>query len=242
MQNEQTVSLQGLMKWALEARMEEELADMPTQEELQAMYPDTSNFRQRVFSQIEHRKKESIHPRHISLHVLKKILLVAAIMVSILSCILMTSAAVRNVVANTIIDWSSRNIGIHYEMEGESLTQLPEGYGPHVIPERFILQVDSSSINELDNSISYGYESEDKADILDIKIDIAQSTSIYQMDNEHAEYEMVTFQGATAYVAYWHSLGGSEGYTMLWVKNGIEHYIYGTITLSELFEIAENIY
>ena len=49
MENEQRVSLYALIKWALEEDTEREIAALPTQRELEALYPDTSAFRQRVF-------------------------------------------------------------------------------------------------------------------------------------------------------------------------------------------------
>lgn len=242
MANEQTVSLQGLIKWALEERMEREMADLPTPEMLDALYPDTSEFRKRVLAEVEQEEKETIRPQHLSLRVMKKVLLAAAILVSILACTFMTSAAVRNAVVNTIIDWTGRDMGIRYEMEGELPTHLPEGYGPHMIPERFTYQEDWSDVNEITGSFVYGYQSEDGLFVLDIEVRIAEGGSIYRMDNEHTEYEMITFQDTKAYVGRWTSVNDAEGYSMLWVKDGLEHYIYGTVSLSELFEIAENIY
>lgn len=244
MENEQTVSLQGLLKWALEERLEREIAGRPAPELLEELYPDTSAFRRRVFEGIERAQKEAIRPRRLSLRAMKKVLLAAAILISLLACTLMTSAAVRSAVVNTIIDWTDRDMGIRFIVEGEPLTRLPEGYGPHVIPERFHYREDWSYVDEsCPNFAAYGYASEDGADVLDISILIAGNSSIYRMDNEHTEFERITFQGVTAYLGHGFSANGqSEIYKMLWVKDGMEHYIYGTVSLSELFEIAENIY
>lgn len=245
MENKQTVSLYALIKWALEEDTEREIAALPTPQELEALYPDTSAFRQRVFGEIERMQKEERHKRHKRhkpLRIVKRTLFVAAILISIFFCVILTSAAVRNAVVNTIIEWTNRDIGIRFEIEGEPLTALPAGYGPHYIPEGFEFVEAFSYYEEADGSFYYDYETEDGSRILDIQASILQNGSMTWMDNEHAEYEMITFQNVSAYLGHGTSVSGDEIYIMLWAKNGIEHFIYGTVSLSDLFKIAENIY
>lgn len=242
MANEAAVSLYALIKWALEEDTEREIAALPSPKELEALYPDTSAFRQRVFGEIERMQKEERHKRRRPLRIAKRTLLAAAILISIFSCILLTSAAVRSAVVNTIIEWTNRDIGIRFEIEGEPLTALPAGYGPHYIPERFAFAEEDSYYEDADGSFYYDYKTDDGSGILDIQVSILQNGSMTWMDNEHAEYERITFQDVTAYLGHGTSVGGDEIYIMLWAKDGIEHFIYGTVSLSELLEIAENIY
>ena len=240
MENEQRVSLYALIKWALEEDTEREIAALPTQRELEALYPDTSAFRQRVFGEIERLQKEERRKARKPLHILKRTLLVAAILISIFSCILLTSAAVRSVVVNTIIEWTERDMGISYETEGTALTALPEGFCPHYIPEGFVFVEEDSLLTE--SLLSYAYQTPDGSSILDIQVQLLENGSITRTDNEHFEFEQIMFNGVSAYLGHGFSVAGDEIYTLLWAKDGLEYSIYTTVTLDELLEIAENIY
>ena len=170
----------------------------------------------------------------------KRTVVAAAILASFLSCVLMANASVRAAVVNTMIEWTGRDIGIRFEVEGEPLAALPDGYGPHYIPEGMIYQDDISW--KVRDQVLYSYVSEDGTSVLDIQITVAQNGSAYWIDNEHLVYEKITFNGVTAYYGHGTSVGGDEISTLLWVKDGIEHDIYTNVSMSELFEIAENIY
>lgn len=239
MAHEQTVSLQALIKWALEEDTEREIAALPQPRELEALYPDTAAFRARVFSEIGRRQKAERRRRK-PLRLLKRTLLAAAILTSILFCTLMTNAALRAAVVNTIIDWTDRDMGIRFEIEGEPLSALPEGYGPHYIPDRFeFLKNDSAQDISF---LFYTYQTPDGSSILDIQIQLLENGSMTWIDNEHTKFEQITFNNTSAYLGHSISVGGDEIYILIWPKDGIEHLIYGTVSLSELFEIAENIY
>lgn len=75
-----------------------------------------------------------------------------------------------------------------------------------------------------------------------IKIQITENGSSYRIDNEQILYEKITFQNMPAYLGHGITKNNSDTYVMIWVKDGIEHLVYGDMNLSELFEIAENIY
>ena len=237
MRHEQSVSLPELMRWALAERAEQELSDMPSPQELQSMLGDLPELRRRVFSDLEgQQKSRSRRP----LRVLVRALIVAAVLVSILACMMMASAAVRGAVVNTIIDWTNRDVGIRFEVEGEPLSALPEGYAPHYIPEGMVCMEEVSWKSK--TGFMYAYQSEDGATVLDIQVGIAENSSMYRIDNEHIIYDKITFNGVQAYLGTFEE---SRGYVMLWMKDGIEHMIYicgEGVTLSEVCAIAENIY
>lgn len=234
---EKQVSLWSVMKFVMEQQAQELAETFQTPRELEEEFPDTSDLEYKVFSRIEAMQQEKGRQ---SLHVLRRTMLVAAVLMSLLFATLMTNAAVRSAVVNTIIEWTGRDVGIRFESEGEPLTVLPEGYGPHYIPAGFVL-LEDASFQEENGSFSYAYQTEDGVRILDIQVRIAENGSMYWMDNEQAEYERITFRGVKAYLGHGESVNGQETYIMLWVKDGIEHFIYATVSLSELFEVAENI-
>ena len=237
---EQTVSLPELMRWALAERAEQELSAMPSPRALEQLFPDMSALRQKVFSALRERERTRRRQQRRPLRMLARVLVAAAVLISILSGLLLANAAVRSAVIDTIIDWTDRNVGIRFEVTEPYLDRLPEGYGPHYIPEGLVFDEENSW--QSDSDFLYTYQSEDGTMILDLQIGIAQNGSHYQMDNEHTEFEMISFQGTDAYLGHGFALNGAEMYVMLWVKDGIEHHIYTNFSLSEIFKIAENIY
>lgn len=236
----ESVSLYALIQWGLKEHTERQLAALPSQQEIDAVLGDTSGFCQRVLDGVQRLLRTRQRGKRRLLRTVRKTLVAAAILVSLLFCVLMANASVRTAVVNTMIEWTGRDIGIRFEVEGEPLAALPDGYGPHYIPEGLIYQDDISW--GVRDQVLYSYVSEDGTSVLDIQITVAQNGSAYWIDNEHLAYEKITFNGVTAYYGHGTSVGGDEISTLLWVKDGIEHDIYTNVSMSEVFEIAENIY
>jgi len=188
-----------------------------------------------LFEKIKSHKRR-IRPERI----IRKALLVAAIAMALFSCLMLASSDVRNAVVNTIIEWTNRDMGIRFDIQGDPLTALPEGYGPHYIPEGLVFN-DAASVTESDGSFYYTYQSEDGASVLDIKVGILQNGSMTWMDNEHTTFDKITFNGAQAYLGTFQK---HKGYVMLWASDGIENMIYaeGNVSLSDVYKIAENLY
>lgn len=171
---------------------------------------------------------------------MKRALLVAAVLISMFTCTLLTSASVRNAVVNTIIDWTGRDVGFQFIIEGEPLSALPDGYGPHYIPDGFEYNEEASIVEK--SFLELNYKSANHSMVLSIGSEVLRNSSQTRMDNEHTEFEMITIFDTTAYVGKWTSVDGDDGYFMIWAKDGIENQIYGTVSFSELIKIAENIY
>ena len=239
-QEPELVSLRELLKAACEESVRREVDAYPTPKELKEKYPDTSEATRRTFAALGVERKALLRARRRSLHVVRKTLVAAVIVLSMLFATLMTNAEMRAAVVNTLIEWTENFVRIQYEVEGKGPAVLPEGYGPHYIPEGMIYQDDVSW--KVNDQISYSYVSEDGTSAVDIQITIANNSSGYWMDNEHILYDRITFSGETAYLG---TFKNGTGYVMLWVNGGIEIYIYyigSEASLSELYHIAENIY
>lgn len=237
----ESVSLYALIQWGLQEHTERQLAALPSPQEVDAVLGDTSDFCRRVLEAVQQLLRRQRSGKRRLLRAVRKTVVAAALLASFLSCVLMANASVRAAVVNTMIEWTGRDIGIRFEVEGEPLAALPDGYGPHYIPEGMIPNEEMSYQNT-DGSFFYTYASVDGKAILDIQVTIARNGSAYWIDNEHLVYEKITFNGVTAYYGHGTSVGGDEISTLLWVKDGIEHDIYTNVSMSELFEIAENIY
>ncbi len=235
--DEMVVSWRTLLQMACAEHARQEMEALPTSQQLQELYPDTGKLTRRVMAAIQAQRKGTGR----RLRIVKRVAVAAAILASLLFGTLMVNAEIRAAVVNTVIEWTERDIGIRFEVEGVPLSALPEGYGPHYIPEGLIFD-EKMSLQETDGSFFYTYASADGKVILDIQVGIAQNGSAYWIDNEHLEHERITFNGVTAYYGHGTSVGGDEISTLLWLKDGIEHDIYTNVSMSELFEIAENIY
>ena len=233
-----TVSVHALIKWALDEHTEREIDSFPIPEELEELYPDTSAFRERFFREIAVRKKAIQKKSRKPLRMIRRTLLVAAVLASLLFATLMTNASVRSVVVNTIIEWTGRDMGIRYEIQGEPLSAIPDGYGAHYIPDGYVYMQENSA-NEK-NLFSRIYE-KSETDFIVIDVTVLENASMIWMDNEHTVYEKIEFNGTTAYLG---TFIERDGYTLNWAQNGMEHYIYaaGNISLSDVSRIAENIY
>ena len=185
------VSLRLLLKFCLEQEAQDRMESYPSPRELEQQYPDMEHLDRRVLPAVERLRRAGKRKGHAPLRLLKRLLVVAAILISILSCILFTSAAIRSAVVNTIIDWTGRDVGIHFEIEGEPLSALPDGYGPHYIPDGFEYDAKNSLIER--GIIDLSYQSADRSQVLTISANIIRNSSQNRMDNEHTEYEMITW-------------------------------------------------
>ena len=119
------VSLRLLLKFCFEQEAQERIESYLSPQELKELYPDMTALDQKVADGIDALQKEEKRQQHRSLRVLKRTLFVAAVLISIFSCMMLTSAAVRSAIVNTIIDWTGRDVGIQFVIEGEPLSALP---------------------------------------------------------------------------------------------------------------------
>lgn len=239
-QEPELVSLRELLKAACEESVRREVDAYPTPKELKEKYPDTSEATRRTFAALGVERKALLRARRRSLHVVRKTLVAAVIVLSMLFATLMTNAEMRAAVVNTLIEWTENFVRIQYEVEGKGPAVLPEGYGPHYIPDGLVYQEDSSWSTSRD--FVYFYQSDDRRSILSIQVGIAQNSSDYRIDNEHIDYDEIVFNGVPAYIGTFRQ---HNGYVLLWTKDSIEHQIYlesPNVLLSEVYRIAENIY
>ena len=103
---EMTVSLRTLVQLACAENARWEMAALPTPQRLKEHYPDTADLSRRVLAAIKMLQKKAKKPSHRSWRTIKRVLIAAAIAVSLLFGTLMTNAAVRGVVVNTILESS----------------------------------------------------------------------------------------------------------------------------------------
>lgn len=232
-----TVALYALLKWAMNEHTERELAAIPPARELDALFPDTSALRERIFAALRQLRRQK---QRRTWRKLKPLLIAVAVAASVLFATLMVNASMRATVVDIITEWTNRDVGIHFEVEGEPLAALPVDLEPHYIPEELIRLDDYCE--RTPSHLFYTYQSEDGSLYLDIRVDTLTNGSMTWIDNEHATLEETTFQGNPAYVAHGTSVGGDEISILLWAKDGLECHIYTNVSWAETQKIAEGIY
>lgn len=236
---EQQSPLEPLLQQAVPEAFRRRIAALPAEEVLQKQY-DFSSLDRRIRAALKRLRKErrvQAAPRGASLRTAKRIALVAALLAALLVGMLTVSAQLRVYVKEIIVEWTQRNVGIRYEVEGHQLTELPAGYGPHYIPAGFVYDTEESFADQ--SRFSFVYRNGQEKLLIDGCL--SENASMVWTDNEHITFEWVTINGVQAHLGIFTE---RNGYTLNWAKDGIEHAIYfeTNMPVSELYKIAENIY
>lgn len=231
-----SVSFRAAVDFALIENARREMEGLPSIDELKKRYPDTSAWDQRILPEAQKVLQPKLKRRPIK--VIKQVFIALMILVCLFAGTMMASAEVRNAVVNTLIEWAGIDIGIRFEAEGPVLTELPEGYVEHYVPEGFVLQSQESFDGDV--NFVHVYKNPENKQIM-IHVNIWEGASSFWLDNEHTQYDKITFNGSTAYLGNFTDLTGKSGYRMVWAKEGIEHMVEAYVDLSEFFKIVESI-
>lgn len=168
----------------------------------------------------------------------KRAALLAAVLMALFLGLLTVSADMRAFLKRTIAIWTGPNVDIRYEVDGHKLTELPEGYAPHYIPEGFSYNENNSFA--MGNETIFDYENKE-GHFIQITIRIAENASLTSMDTEHTNFKKIDYGEGGAYLG---TFEDGDGYTMYWFADGIEHELYISAALKEdeVFKIADGIY
>lgn len=234
------ISFDEMVRLALQEEERRRWAAYPDRETLRETYGDLSELKARIDATLRahRRQKEQALPRRVSLRSFKRALILAAILLALFSGIILVSAEIPMKVKQMIVEWTERDVGISYEVEGAAPQSLPADFGPHYIPEGFEYVEEESFANEY--SIDNMYRKKDGADFINIRVQIFTGNEIIRMDNENLTYHEIKIADTTAHLGTFNKY---EGCILYWVKAGVEYNIYvsGDINESELYKIAENI-
>ena len=235
------ISFDEMVRLALQEEERRRWAAYPDRETLRKTYGDLSELKARIDATLRaHRlQKEQALPRRVSLRSFKRALILAAILLALFSGIILVSAEIPMKVKQMIVEWTERDVGISYEVEGAALQTLPADFGPHYIPEGFEYVEEESYRDEYGSSLIY--RSKDQSEFLNVRFEFLTDKEILRTDNENIIYEMVTINGGSAYLGTFQK---HSGYILEWNAVGINYYIYTSADIStdELYKIAENIY
>ena len=120
------VSFDAALMMALRADAQKELDELPTPAQLEERYPDTSRWDARL--------KAALHKRR---PVLKRVLVAAMTLVILTLGALAVSADFRKAVYTMIQKFLPIEMQLTYQVDGEPLERLPDGYSDHYVPDGF---------------------------------------------------------------------------------------------------------
>ncbi len=227
--SEQTeVSFDTALMMALHADAQKELNELPTPAQLKERYPDTSRWDARL--------QAALHKRR---PVLKRVLIAALTLVILTLGALTVSADFRKAVYTMIQKFLPIEMQLTYQVDGEPLERLPDGYSDHYVPDGF--EMDNAQKFERAENFLHVYSSKEAEESYTVRCSIIQPGQQSLFDNEHTVYETVRVGEADGVLGTSSGEDGQQVYTLNWESNGIAHTVMGDIPYDEIIKIAESI-
>ena len=250
------ISFDAALMMALRADAQKELDELPTPAQLKERYPDTSRWDARL--------KAALHKR---CPVLKRVLVVAMTLVILTLGALAVSADFRKAVYTMIQKFLPIEMQLTYQVDGEPLERLPDGYSDHYVLDGFemddaqkferaenFLHVYSSKETEESYTVrcsiiqpgqqslfDHVYSSKETEESYTVRCSIIQPGQQSLFDNEHTVYETVKVGEADGVLGTSTDEHGKNVYTLSWEYQGITHTVMGNIPYDEIMKIAEGI-
>ena len=172
------VSFDAALMMALRADAQKELDELPSPAQLKERYPDTSRWDARL--------QAALHKRR---PVLKRVLITVLTLVILTLGALAVSADFRRAVYTMIQKFLPIEMQLTYQMDGEPLEQLPNGYSDHYVPDGFEMD-DAQKFERVENFL-HVYSSKETEESYTVRCSIIQPGQQSLFDNEHTVYETV---------------------------------------------------
>ena len=222
------VSFDAALMMALRADAQKELDELPTPAQLEKRYPDTFRWDARL--------KAALHKRR---PVLKRVLVAAMTLVILTLGALAVSADFRKVVYTMIQKFLPIEMQLTYQVDGEPLEQLPNGYSDHYVPDGF--ERDYEQGYDDAQAFLHVYSSKKSSIGYTVQCSVIQPGNQALFDNEHTTYKIVKIGDVDASLGTSTVESGISVYILNWGQDGIAHMIMGNIPMDEVFKIAESI-
>jgi hypothetical protein len=222
------VSFDAALMMALRADAQKELDELPTPAQLKERYPDTSRWDARL--------QAALHKRR---PMLKRVLVAALTLVILTLGALAVSADFRKTVYTMIQKFLPIEMQLTYQVDGEPLEQLPNGYSDHYVPDGF--ERDYEQGYDDAQAFLYVYSSKKSSIGYTVQCSVIQPGNQALFDNEHTTYKIVKIGDMDASLGTSTVESGISVYILNWEQDGIAHMIMGNIPMDEVFKIAESI-
>ena len=227
--SEQTeVSFDTALMMALHADAQKELNELPTPAQLKERYPDTSRWDARL--------QAALHKHR---PVLKRVLVAAMTLVILTLGALAVSADFRKAVYTMIQKFLPIEMQLTYQVDGEPLEQIPNGYSDHYVPDGF--ERDYEQGYDDAQAFLHVYSSKKSSIGYTVQCSVIQPGNQALFDNEHTTYKIVKIGDVDASLGTSTVESGISVYILNWEQDGIAHMIMGNIPMDEVFKIAESI-
>ena len=214
------ISFDAALMMALRADAQRELDSLPTPKQFEEIYPDTSQWDERMTEAL---KKKKHHP------VLKRVLIAALTLVMLTVGALAVSADFRRAVYTMIQKFLPIEMQLTYQVDGEPLEQLPNGYSDHYVPDGF--ERDYEQGYDDAQAFLHVYTDIMTNDFYTVSCAIVQNQNQKELfDNEHTKYRKVKMGDVEALLGE----DKNTGYYLIWEDEGITHTIIGRISIREL--------
>ena len=222
------ISFDAALMMALRADAQKELDELPTPAQLEERYPDTFRWDARL--------KAALHKRR---PVLKRVLVAAMTLVILTLGALAVSADFRKAVYTMIQKFLPIEMQLTYQVDGEPLEQIPNGYSDHYVPDGF--ERDYEQGYDDAQAFLYVYSSKKSSIGYTVQCSVIQPGNQALFDNEHTTYKIVKIGDVDASLGTSTVESGISVYILNWEQDGIAHMIMGNIPMDEVFKIAESI-
>lgn len=173
------ISFDAALMMALRADAQRELDSLPTPKQFEEIYPDTSQWDERMTEAL---KKKKHHP------VLKRVLIAALTLVMLTVGALAVSADFRRAVYTMIQKFLPIEMQLTYQVDGEPLEWLPDGYSDHYVPNGF--EMDDVQKFERAENFLHVYSSKETEESYTVRCSIIQPGQQSLFDNEHTTKRM----------------------------------------------------
>ena len=220
------ISFDAALMMALRADAQRELDSLPTPKQFEEIYPDTSQWDERMTEAL---KKKKHHP------VLKRVLIAALTLVMLTVGALAVSADFRRAVYTMIQKFLPIEMQLTYQVDGEPLEWLPDGYSDHYVPNGF--EMDDVQKFERAENFLHVYSSKETEESYTVRCSIIQPGQQSLFDNEHTVYETVKVGEAEGVLGTSTDEHGKNVYTLSWEHRGITHTVMGNIPYDEIMKI-----
>ena len=222
------VSFDAALMMALRADAQKELDELPTPAQLKERYPDTSRWDARL--------QAALHKRR---PMLKRVLVAALTLVILTLGALAVSADFRKTVYTMIQKFLPIEMQLTYQVDGEPLERLPDGYSDHYVPDGF--ERDYEQGYDDAQAFLHVYSSKKSSIGYTVQCSVIQPGNQALFDNEHTTYKIVKIGDVDASLGTSTVESGISVYILNWGQDGIAHMIMGNIPMDEVFKIAESI-
>lgn len=152
---------------------------------------------------------------------------------------LAVSADFRRAVYTMIQKFLPIEMQLTYQVDGEPLEWLPDGYSDHYVPNGF--EMDDVQKFERAENFLHVYSSKETEESYTVRCSIIQPGQQSLFDNEHTVYETVKVGEADGVLGTSTDEHGKNVYTLSWEHRGITHTVMGNIPYDEIMKIAEGI-